>query len=125
LIFGKNYLKNDKAMNKEEFIQKAKSKMENFELHKRLITFFLCDRENKNYANDLIEFAEKQVVDGNLLLSLMEYAEAYHEERNKTQLDAIKHCICQKHEFGDVTCEEVDNRCVPTCKKCEKPLKKR
>jgi hypothetical protein len=70
-------------MTKEEFIKKAESEKANFELHKRLIEYHLCDREDKNYSNDLKEFAEKQVVDGNLLLSLMEYAEAYHEELSK------------------------------------------
>ena len=72
-------------MKKEEFIKKAESEKANFELHKRLIEYHLCDREDKNYSNDLKEFAEKQVVDGNLLLSLMEYAEAYHKETLKTE----------------------------------------
>jgi hypothetical protein len=76
-------------MTKKEFIKKAESEKANFELHKRLIEYHLCDREDKNYSNDLKEFAEKQVVDGNLLLSLMEYAEAYYEERIKSSQHTI------------------------------------
>lgn len=81
-------------MTKEEFIKKAETEKANFELHKRLIDFHLCDRENKNYSNDLKEFAEKQVVDGNLLLSLMEYAEAYYEERSKLHQPTVISAVC-------------------------------
>lgn len=82
-------------MKKEEFIKKAETEKANFELHKRLIDFHLCDREDKNYSNDIKEFAEKQVVDGNLLLSLMEYAEAYYEERSKLTQDAVSDAVCK------------------------------
>lgn len=90
-------------MTKQEFIKKAETEKANFELHKRLIDFYLCDRENKNYSNDLKKFAERQVVDGNLLLSLMEYAEAYYEERSKLrQPKVISPAVCDhpmSHRF--------------------------
>ena len=74
-------------MKKEEFIKKAETEKANFELHIRLINFHLCNRENKNYSNDLKVFAEKQVVDGNLLLSLMEYAEEYSQKQKYKHID--------------------------------------
>lgn len=99
-------------MTKEEFIKSA----ENFELHKRLINFHLCDRENKNYSNDLKQFAEKQVVDGNLLLSLMEYAEEYHQERLKLDQRSDKKSVCE-HPYEFVSGLKMDIR---TCHKCGK-----
>jgi hypothetical protein len=91
-------------MTKEEFIKKAESEKANFELHKRLIEYHLCDRGDKNYSNDLKEFAEKQVVDGNLLLSLMEYAEAYHEELSKLrQPTVIGSSVDKKDKEGGIS----------------------
>ncbi len=72
---------NQNRMKKEEFIKKAKLEKANFELHIKLIEYHLCDREDKDYSNDIKEFAEKQVIDGNLLLSLMEYAEEYSQKK--------------------------------------------
>ena len=100
-------------MTKEEFIKKAETEKANFELHKRLIDFHLCDRENKNYSNDLKEFAEKQVVDGNLLLSLMEYAEAYYEERSKLHQPTVISTVCE-HNFVP----SIREAKVHTCVKC-------
>jgi len=74
-------------MNKEEFLKKAKENKENDELHFKLIEYYLCDRENAGYSKDLKTFADRQVVEDNLLLSLMEYAEQYH---------LIKSAISQK-----------------------------
>jgi hypothetical protein len=99
-------------MTKEEFIKKAEAEKANFELHKRLIDFHLCDRENKNYSNDLKEFAEKQVVDGNLLLSLMEYAEAYHEELSKLHQPTVISSVCKSEWCKDKA--EFDGYC-DTC----------
>jgi hypothetical protein len=74
-------------MEKEEFIKKAKLEKANFELHKKLIEYHLCDREDKDYSNDIKEFAEKQVIDGNLLLSLMEYAEEYSQKKEYKKME--------------------------------------
>lgn len=103
-------------MTKEEFIKKAETEKANFELHKRLIDFHLCDRENKNYSNDLKEFAEKQVVDGNLLLSLMEYAEAYYEERSKLHQPTVSICSCDSNE-GHI--EQYKGVTRSYCSKCD------
>lgn len=62
---------------KQVFFKNTNKDKRNFELHKSLIEKHLCNRENKQYSEDLKAFAEKQVVDGNLLLSLIEYAEEY------------------------------------------------
>ena len=102
---------------KEEFIKKAESEKANFELHKRLIEYHLCDREDKNYSNDLKEFAEKQVVDGNLLLSLMEYAEAYHEELSKFHQSTVSKSVCDCGSNHDWF-EKENNYCAS----CDAPI---
>jgi hypothetical protein len=67
------------------FFKNANKEKRNFELHQTLIIKHLCDRENTQYSDDLKNFAERQVVDGNLLISLMEYAEEYGEVKYGTK----------------------------------------
>jgi hypothetical protein len=44
--------------------------------------------------------------------------------KGNDDIDAVMHCVCEKHDYSDILVEEIDNRCIPTCKKCLKPLRK-
>jgi predicted nucleic acid-binding Zn ribbon protein len=71
----------EQELKKEQFIAKAMANKANFELHKNLIEKHLCIG-GAMYIKDLKVFYERQVVDNQLLINLMEYAESYAEEKN-------------------------------------------
>lgn len=75
---------NEQELKKEQFIAKAMENKEKFAIHKRLIEENLCIG-GKMYIEDLKVFAERQVVDNQLLLNLMEYAEKFHKEYSDLQ----------------------------------------
>ena len=78
----------EQELKKEQFIAKAMAKREKFAIHKRLIEENLCIG-GKMYLEDLKVFSERQVVDNQLLLNLMEYAENFAKETiKKTIIDA-------------------------------------
>jgi len=54
-----------------------------------------------------------------VLLSIEEY-----EELSKLHQPTVMHCVCEKHDYSDILVEEIDNRCIPSCKMCLKPLRK-
>lgn len=96
---------------KQVFFKNANREKRNFELHKSLIEKHLCDRENKQYSEDLKAFAEKQVVDGNLLLSLIEYAEEYCR---------VKYGEEPLGEIFGVKIEPItENTCQNKCTRCK------
>jgi hypothetical protein len=68
----------EQELKKEQFIAKAMANKEKFALHKKLIEENLCIG-GKMYIEDLKIFAERQVVDNELLLNLMQYAESFAE----------------------------------------------
>ena len=72
----------EQELKKEQFIAKAMENKEKFTLHKKLIEEILCVG-GKMYIEDLKVFAERQVVDNQLLLNLMEYAENFAKETMK------------------------------------------
>lgn len=76
----------EQELKKEQFITKAMANKANFELHKNLIEKHLCIG-GEMYIKDLKALYERQVVDNQLLLNLMEYAEEY------SKLTKIKYCI--------------------------------
>lgn len=76
---------NEQELKKEQFIAKAMENKEKFEIHRRLIEENLCIG-GKMYIEDLKMFAERQVVDNQLLLNLMEYAESFAKEYHKLQM---------------------------------------
>jgi len=69
----------EQELKKEQFIAKAMENKRKFEIHKRLIEEHLCIG-GEMYMQDLKAFAERQVVDNQLLLNLMEYAESFAKE---------------------------------------------
>jgi len=71
-------------LKKEAFIAKAMANKENFQLHKSLIEKHLCIG-GEIYIKDLKAFYQRQVVDNQLLLNLMEYAQEY--AKLKTEYD--------------------------------------
>ncbi len=72
----------EQELKKEQFIAKAMENKEKFAIHKRLIEENLCIG-GEMYIKDLKVFAERQVVDNQLLLNLMEYAENFAKETMK------------------------------------------
>ena len=72
----------EQELKREQFIAKAMENKEKFAIHKRLIEENLCIG-GKMYIQDLKIFAERQVVDNQLLLNLMEYAENFAKETMK------------------------------------------
>ena len=76
---------NEQELKKEQFIAKAMENKEKFEIHKRLIEENLCIN-GKMYIEDLKVFAEKQVIDNQLLLNLMKYAESFAENDKTNQI---------------------------------------
>lgn len=66
----------EKELKKEQFIAKAMENKKKFEIHKRLIEENLCIG-GEMYIKDLNVFANYQIVDNQLLLNLMEYAESF------------------------------------------------
>lgn len=79
----------EQELKKEEFIAKAMVNKEKFALHKKLIEQNLCIG-GEMYIKDLKVFAERQVVDNQLLLNLMEYAESFAKEYHKLQMEKLK-----------------------------------
>ena len=79
----------EQELKKEQFIAKAMENKEKFAIHKRLIEENLCIG-GKMYIEDLKVFAERQVVDNQLLLNLMEYAESFSKEYHKLQMEKLK-----------------------------------
>ena len=78
----------EQELKKEQFIAKAMANKEKFALHKKLIEEKLCIG-GKMYIEDLKVFSERQVVDNQLLLNLMEYAESFEKERFKIKIDKV------------------------------------
>lgn len=76
---------NEQELKKEQFIAKAMANKEKFAIHKRLIEENLCIG-GKMYIKDLKVFAERQVVDNQLLLNLMQYAESFAENDKTNQI---------------------------------------
>ena len=76
---------NEKELKKEQFIAKAMENKKKFEIHKRLIEENLCIG-GEMYIKDLKAFYEVQVVDNQLLLNLMEYAESFAEKDKTNQI---------------------------------------
>jgi len=76
---------NEKELKKEQFIAKAMENKKKFEIHKRLIEEKLCIG-GEMYIKDLKAFANYQIVDNQLLLNLMEYAESFAEEDKTNQI---------------------------------------
>ncbi len=75
----------EQELKKEQFIAKAMENKKKFEIHKRLIEEHLCIG-GEMYIKDLKVFAERQVVDNQLLLNLMEYAESFAKEYAELQI---------------------------------------
>lgn len=75
----------EQELKKEQFIAKAMSNKEKFALHKKLIEQNLCIG-GEMYIKDLKAFYEAQVVDNQLLLNLMEYAESFAEKDKTNQI---------------------------------------
>jgi hypothetical protein len=46
------------------------------------------------------------------------------KELSKLHQPTVMHCVCENGNFGDIEVLEIDDRCVPSCKKCLKPLRK-
>ena len=69
----------EQELKKEQFIAKAMENKKKFEIHKRLIEKHLCIG-GEIYIEDLKNFAKRQIVDNQLLLNLMAYAEDYASE---------------------------------------------
>ncbi len=75
---------NENELKKEQVIAKAMENKKKFEIHKRLIEEYLCIG-GEMYIKDLKVFYERQVVDNQLLLNLMEYAESFAKEYSELQ----------------------------------------
>jgi hypothetical protein len=75
----------EQELKKEQFIAKAMENKRKFEIHKRLIEEHLCIG-GEMYIKDLKVFAERQVVDNQLLLNLMEYAESFAKEYTESKI---------------------------------------
>lgn len=43
---------------------------------------------------------------------------------SKLHQPTVMHCVCENGDFGDIEVLEIDDRCVPSCKNCLKPLRK-
>ena len=87
---------NEQELKKEQFIAKAMENKEKFAIHKRLIEENLCIG-GKMYVEDLKVFAERQVVDNQLLLNLMQYSEDFSKEYLKLKSQKLIDYI---HEFS-------------------------
>ena len=74
----------EKELKKEQFIAKAMENKKKFEIHKKLIEENLCIG-GEIYIKDLKVFADYQIVDNQLLLNLMEYAESFAKEYAELQ----------------------------------------
>ena len=79
----------EQELKKEQFIAKAMANKEKFALHKKLIEENLCIG-GKMYIEDLKVFYEHQVVDNQLLLNLMEYAESFAKKQIEPYENRIK-----------------------------------
>lgn len=79
----------EQELKREQFIAKAMENKEKFAIHKRLIEENLCIG-GKMYIEDLKVFAERQVVDNQLLLNLMQYAESFAKEYYKLQMENLQ-----------------------------------
>lgn len=87
---------NEQELKNEQLIAKAMENKEKFAIHKRLIEENLCIG-GKMYIQDLKVFTERQVVDNQLLLNLMQYSEDFAKEYFKLKSQKLIDYI---HEFS-------------------------
>ena len=100
----------EQELKKEQFIAKAMENKEKFSLHKKLIEENLCIG-GKMYIQDLKVFYEMQVVDNQLLLNLMEYAESFAEkqvESYKNRIRVLQNLNTKYREKLGISNEPVD-----------------